>query len=178
MIQFSTGHYGLVDLVGLLVSVVIPILVDLVTKRLADPRFKAITLAALSAVNGFLMELLQAARADQAFQVDQAAMNAVESFIIAVALFYGLWKPAGVSGSTGVVQSKVPGGVGPEAPRVNMPHDRSDRGAAELAVVGYVLALFGLVFLLVGLVTSSVSWVLGLVLLVVGVALILFTKRL
>jgi small-conductance mechanosensitive channel len=71
---------------------VLPFLVALVTARLARAGLKAIVLAALAAVAGFA--------------------NDITTFLIAVGMHFGLWRPTNLTGVNGTVQHKVPQGVG------------------------------------------------------------------
>lgn len=80
---------------GLLVSVVLPVLVGLVTKRVTSPGTKAVLLLALSAVNGLLIEVLHPV---DGFDLGTAAVLALVSFATGVLIHFGLWKPTGVSG--------------------------------------------------------------------------------
>lgn len=82
-----------VNLVSLLVGVVAPILVALVNKG-HQVKAKAIELAAISGATGVLNEWLVASGS---FDWGQALINAVITFIIAVAAIFGLWEPTGVS---------------------------------------------------------------------------------
>lgn len=112
MLAFNTGSVSLYQLVGILISVIIPIAVDLVTQRLAAPRVKSLVLAGLTALNGFLLEFVQSVDSNTAFHLEQALLNVLVGFVIATATLFGLWRPTGVSGSTGAVATRVPGGVG------------------------------------------------------------------
>lgn len=80
-------------LVSLLVGVVSPILVAYVNKG-HQVKAKAIELAAISAVTGVLNEWLVASGS---FDWGQVLVNAVTTFVIAVAAIFGLWEPTGVS---------------------------------------------------------------------------------
>jgi hypothetical protein len=84
------------DLVQTLVAVVLPILVGLVTKASTDARVKAILLALLSALSGVAQGFLQTPPGTT-WDWQQAVLSAVTTFVIAVAAYYGLWKPTGVS---------------------------------------------------------------------------------
>lgn len=94
MIQFEPNWVGLLTL---LVSVILPVVVGLVTKRVTDPGHKAILLALLAALTGFLSELLNALTTGDVYDVFSGLLTFVAAFIIGVALHYGLWKPTGVS---------------------------------------------------------------------------------
>lgn len=94
------------------VSVVLPILVALITARVADGTVKALVLLVLATLSGLGTAVLDAQATGQAVDLSQLAFDALASFVLAVAWHFGLLKPANVTGSTGVVQVKVPGGVG------------------------------------------------------------------
>lgn len=80
---------------GLLVSVVLPVLVGLVTTRVTNAGVKAVLLLALSTATGFLVEL--AGPHDAGYSVQTAAVLALVSFATGVLAHFGLLKPAGVS---------------------------------------------------------------------------------
>jgi hypothetical protein len=81
---------------GLLVSAVLPVLVGLVTTRVTSAGVKAVLLLALTAVNGFLVEL--AGPHADGWDTGTAVVLALVSFGVAVLSHFGLWKPVGVSG--------------------------------------------------------------------------------
>lgn len=91
---------------GLLVSVVLPVLVGLVTKRVTHAGIKAVLLLALSTLNGFIVEV---ANGGPAFDWGTAAVLAAVSFGTGVLAHFGLWKPTGVSGKAQAIGS----GAGP-----------------------------------------------------------------
>jgi hypothetical protein len=80
---------------GLLISVVLPVLVGLVTTRVTHPGTKAVLLLALSVLNGFLVEL---AAPGPGWNAGTAAVLALVSFATGVLTHFGLWKPTGLSG--------------------------------------------------------------------------------
>lgn len=114
MITFS--GFTWVQLLTLLVSVVLPALVALVTKRMASPALKSVTLLLLAALTGFLSELLHALTTALPFDLGAAAFTWLASFLIAVVSHYGLLKPTGLTGSQGVIAAAVPGGIGEDDP--------------------------------------------------------------
>lgn len=79
---------------GLVISVVLPVLVGLVTTRVTHAGTKAVLLLALSTLNGFLVEL---SAGGEGYNVGTAAVLALVSFGTAVLTHFGLWKPTGVS---------------------------------------------------------------------------------
>ncbi|MFH8627744.1 hypothetical protein ACH4A8_38655 [Streptomyces vietnamensis] len=95
---------------GLLVSVVLPVLVGLVTTRVTHAGTKAVLLLALSGLNGFLVELASPA---PGWDAGTAAVLALVSFATAVLAHFGLWKPTGLSGKAQdtLVTARTPRGV-------------------------------------------------------------------
>ncbi|WP_416975671.1 hypothetical protein [Streptomyces sp. 4F14] len=79
---------------GLLVSVVLPVLVGLVTTRVTHAGAKAVLLLALSTINGFVVEY---AAPGPGYSVGTAAVLALVAFATGVLSHFGLWKPVGVS---------------------------------------------------------------------------------
>ena len=99
---------------NLLVSMFLPIVVALVTKRFATGNVKALVLLFLSIITGWLTSL-QATGGT--FEIESAITSIIVSFIAAAASHFGLLAPAGVTGKNGAVQVAVPGGVGGEVAR-------------------------------------------------------------
>ncbi len=81
---------------GLLISVVLPVLVGLVTTRVTSAGTKAVLLLALTAANGFLVELAGPHGDD--YSIGSAVILWAVSFATGVLTHFGLWKPTGVSG--------------------------------------------------------------------------------
>lgn len=94
------------------INVLLPILVAVLTSRVADGAVKAFVLLLLSAVSGYLVSWLSALDNGLAFDFSQASFTAVLGFVVAVAAHFGVWKPGGVTGSGGAVQGAMPGGIG------------------------------------------------------------------
>lgn len=82
--------------IGLLISIVLPVLVGLVTTRVMHAGVKAVLLLALSTANGFLVEY--AGPHDAGYSVQTAAVLALVSFAVGVLAHFGLLKPTGISG--------------------------------------------------------------------------------
>lgn len=80
---------------GLLISVILPVLVGLVTTRVTHAGVKAVLLLALTALNGFLVELQAGG---DGYDLGTAAVLTLVSFGTAVLSHFGLWKPTGVAG--------------------------------------------------------------------------------
>jgi hypothetical protein len=81
---------------GLLTSVVLPVLVGLVTTRVTNSGWKAVLLLALSTATGFVTEY--AGPHDAGYSVGTAAVLALVSFGAGILSHFGFWKPTGVSG--------------------------------------------------------------------------------
>jgi hypothetical protein len=90
---------------GLLVSVVLPVLVGLVTTRVTNASTKAVLLLALSILNGFVVEF---AAPGPGYSVGTAAVLALVSFGTGVLTHFGLWKPTGVSVKAQALGTKNP----------------------------------------------------------------------
>lgn len=94
MIEF---HIPLFQIFTLLAAVVFPLLVGLVTKRETNPGRKAVFLAALSVLISLCTELAAALQAGTVYNLGMALLTGLGSFLVAVAMHYGLWKPTGVA---------------------------------------------------------------------------------
>ncbi|MEH0579005.1 hypothetical protein QBA54_32050 [Streptomyces sp. B21-108] len=81
---------------GLLVSIVLPVLVGLVTTRVTHAGVKAVLLLALSTANGFVVEY--AGPHGDGYSVQTAAVLALVSFAVGVLAHFGLLKPTGIAG--------------------------------------------------------------------------------
>ncbi|MFD9444937.1 hypothetical protein [Streptomyces sp. NPDC060001] len=90
--------------IGLLISVVLPVLVGLVTKQVTHPGVKAVLLLALSTLNGFLVEF---ANPGPDYDFGTAVVLSMVAFAVGVLSHFGLWKPTGVSGKA---QASLGGG--------------------------------------------------------------------
>lgn len=99
------------QVVGLLVSTVLPILVGLVTKATTHPGVKAILLAGLSAVDGLGSQALAAHSHGVDYDLGQGLLLAFTAFIVAVAMHYGLWRPTTVSAKVQAIGSGGAHGV-------------------------------------------------------------------
>ncbi|RTL65898.1 MAG: hypothetical protein EKK42_20345 [Pseudonocardiaceae bacterium] len=103
----------MIDINWLLVltAFVVPMLTALVTKQVSHSGVKAAVLAALSAVGGVLTEIQSVSGDLSAMSWNASLANAVGVFLAGVGLHYGLLRPVGITGSTGAIQEKVPGGI-------------------------------------------------------------------
>lgn len=94
MIAFTIDPWQVVQLI---VAVVLPVLVGLVTTRTTSPGLKAVLLAGLAVVSSLGTEALAANEAGQTYDLGQGLIFGLGTFIVAVAMHYGLWKPTGTS---------------------------------------------------------------------------------
>jgi hypothetical protein len=108
----------LAQLITSLVGVVLPILVAVVTDRVAHPGLKSVVLLALAALSSFLTEWLVALNGGASFDWSQAAYGVLMTFTVAVAAHFGLWRNVGASGAASPVA-----GVGLDSSRGAGPVD-------------------------------------------------------
>lgn len=83
--------------IGVLVSTILPLLVGLVTKVVTHSGWKAVILAALSAVTGLLTELGNALTNGTVYNLGQGLLLALLAFLVATGTYYGIWKPTTVA---------------------------------------------------------------------------------
>lgn len=79
---------------SLVTSVILPVLVGLVTTKVASPGAKGVLLLALSALNGFVLEISDH---PSGFNLGSAAILTIVSFGTSVLAHFGFWKPTGIS---------------------------------------------------------------------------------
>lgn len=103
MIEFNVD---IAQVIGLLIGVVLPVLVGLVTTRVTSSSTRAILLAVLSFVTNLLTEFAASLSAGTAYDLGAALIAGLGTFIVAVAIQFGFWKPTGVSASVQAVGSK------------------------------------------------------------------------
>jgi hypothetical protein len=103
MLEFDIPDLTLI--LGLVISIVLPLIVGLITKVTTSASVKAIWLAGLAAVNGVLVEWLAAANAGEVFGIGTALVLALGSFLVAVGLHFGIYKPTGASAAVQKVGS-------------------------------------------------------------------------
>jgi hypothetical protein len=95
-------------LVTAAVAAFIPWLTALVTAQHAPSALKAGLTLLLTATSGILVSV----QADPGYDWQHAALYAVEGFAVAVMSHLGAWKPFGVTGSAGAIQTAIPKGLG------------------------------------------------------------------
>jgi hypothetical protein len=103
-----TFHLPLVAILLLVAGTVLPLLVGLVTTRVTAPGIKSILLAALALVATVLGQVIVALQTGEPFDVGAALLLALVTFLIAVGMHYGLWKPVGVAAALADTLVKAP----------------------------------------------------------------------
>lgn len=88
---------NLVGLLSLILTVVLPLLVGLITRKSTNAGVKSVLLLLGSGVASVLQVWLAAASSHIHFVWFAVVYNAVVNFAIAVAIHFGLWKPTGVA---------------------------------------------------------------------------------
>ncbi|QGJ89458.1 hypothetical protein PBI_SMARTIES_54 [Microbacterium phage Smarties] len=84
-------------IVGMIVSVVLPLLVGLVTTRITNSGVRATILAALAAITGLLTELGNSMTAGETYNLGMGIVFALAAFLVAVGMHFGIYKPTGAS---------------------------------------------------------------------------------
>lgn len=84
---------------SMLITMLLPLLVGLVTKRSTSPGVKALLLLLFAAVKTFFTAWLDAANAGVEFLWTAVLISVVVNFAIAAVVHLGLWKPTGASGA-------------------------------------------------------------------------------
>lgn len=93
-------------IVSLLVGVILPLIVGLVTTRVTNSSTRALLLAVLSAAAGLLTELGESIAAGTAYDIGVGGLAALTTFLTAVGLHFGLYKPTGTASALQGVGSK------------------------------------------------------------------------
>lgn len=93
-------------------TVLLPMLTGVVTARLAHPGLKAGVLALLALATTLANELLESGATSVQFDVSSWLATALTVFLGAVGFHYGLLKPTQITGSQGVIQATIEGGIG------------------------------------------------------------------
>jgi hypothetical protein len=99
----------------LLVSIVIPILVGLITKQKASPAVKAYAMVVLNLIAAVLVAFITAHNNGLSFDWNGALYSFILSAVVSAASHFAVLKPVGLTGTTGAIQSAIPGGVGSDA---------------------------------------------------------------
>lgn len=85
------------QLIQFVLATVLPVLVGLVTTKVTSSRTKAILLLLLAAVTSLLTEALSALEVGGSFDLGTALLAVIATFVIGVAVQFGLWAPTGVT---------------------------------------------------------------------------------
>lgn len=93
------------QLLVVLVGVVIPIITAVVARWTAAPGVKAVITLTLSAVAGVVTQAIEGG----GIWTSEMIVNAVVAYVIAIATYYGLWKPTTVAPA---ISQRVPGFIG------------------------------------------------------------------
>lgn len=88
----------IVQLLNLAAGIGLPVLVGWVTTRLTDSWIKAVLLATLALASGIVGQLIANGGID-GFDWFTALINGGGAWLVAVATYFGVWKPTGVSES-------------------------------------------------------------------------------
>lgn len=91
---FEPNAGGFLSLVA---TVLLPILVGLVTQRSWSSGLKAVLLLLLAAVKTFVEAAIAASNDSVPFMIWPVLINVAVTFVIAVAVHFGLWRPTGVA---------------------------------------------------------------------------------
>ncbi|MFI6495907.1 hypothetical protein [Nonomuraea typhae] len=89
------------QILSLVVGIVLPLLVGYVTKESWSGGVKAVILAFLAAVSGFVTEALDAVNAGTSFDWRATLVAVLGTFLVAVGMHYGLYKPTGAAEAVG-----------------------------------------------------------------------------
>ena len=92
-----TFSIDLALVIQLLISTVLPLLVGLVTTRVTDSSVKAWLLAGLSLVTSLVVEFGDHLATGTTYDIGQGLLLALPTFLIAVGMHYGIYKPTGTS---------------------------------------------------------------------------------
>lgn len=79
------------------ITVILPVIVGLVTKKITNSGAKAILLALLAVISSLLTEILNATQTGTDYDLGRGLITALMTFVGAVAIHYGLLKPTGVA---------------------------------------------------------------------------------
>lgn len=102
-------------LANIVLGAVLPLLVALVTARVASAQVKTLVLLALSAVGGLLTQDVQAGGH---LHWKVALLAAAQTYVAAVVSHYGALKPLGLTGAEGLIMSVLPKGLGAKVEKV------------------------------------------------------------
>jgi small basic protein len=105
-------HFDPVQVIGLLVGVVLPLITGLITKTSTSPGVKAVILLALSALTTGVASLGDALANHVTFDLGTAILAFLTTFLFGVGSHFGLWAPTGASAALQRVGSGQRSGPG------------------------------------------------------------------
>lgn len=88
---------NLAQVIGLLSGIVLPLIVGLVTTRVTHSGVKAVLLAALAFATNLLTEFGFALSQSTPYDLSAALVAGLGTFLVAVGIHYGFWKPTGTA---------------------------------------------------------------------------------
>lgn len=108
----ATSAVQVLAMVNLVVSFVLPLVIQLVTNSSAPEPVKAVITLLISAIVGAITPFLTGVQTWPPSDWWAVILSAASVFLTSILAHYGLWKPVGVTGSDGSIANKVPGGLG------------------------------------------------------------------
>ena len=100
------------DVLNLVLAAALPILTALVTSRFANSTVKTLVLVLLTVISTALQQVFND-NGDLHWR--QFLLTTSLQFLMSVGFHFGLLKPTGVTGASGVVATAVPAGIGGDA---------------------------------------------------------------
>lgn len=108
----TTSAVQVLAIVNMVVSFVLPLVIQLVTNSSAPEPVKAVITLLISAIVGALTPFLTGVQSWPPSDWAAVALSAASVFLTSILAHYGLWKPVGVTGTDGSIANKFPGGIG------------------------------------------------------------------
>lgn len=121
-----------VTYVSFLVSVILPMLTALITKRYAKGWVKTVCLIVLSIIAGFAEQIISNGGV---FVFDRAGIYMILTFLVAALVHFGILKPINLTGENGIIARSVPGGLGEEKEVVALASSMLVRSTPEHRVI-------------------------------------------
>jgi hypothetical protein len=107
-------------MLNMVLSFLLPLAQQAVTNISAPPPVKVAVTALMSAIVGFITPFVSGLQQWSDFNWQLALLSIGSVFLTSVLSHYGLWKPAGVTGTEGSLSNKLPGGIGkPAGPEIS-----------------------------------------------------------
>ena len=91
----------------LVLSTLLPLAVGLVTKIITNSSIKAVLLLFFALIGSLVAEIVRALQEGQVFDLGQALILTLPTFLIGVGMHYGIWKPTGASFAVQAVGSNT-----------------------------------------------------------------------